>query len=419
MLKRILSIVLAGTLALSVAGCKADSDVDTQSSKEINLGYTAESTEMVPKASKVMPFKIHEIAPITKDGKTAAQIVLNQSERLGIFDWTSAASVDSGIKHSFTFNFKVNYFGKLKNGENVTFYVKPKFVNSKTGKTVGDSCIVGWSGFPKTAVFSNKTTSTYIEYGVQPLKKLNKDTVLVLNISDSNGNTYDDVIYDHSVISKAKKGPSLRTSDDAVTVTGASGAKYKINVYGVYLEQVFPTGYTFHYESDVEEVSTTPALMFNYRVDYLKGPKSKKIEVSNIDTSKKSSMLSTDLKIGVQSNTDNTMYYDRNTNYTRFIYSNSLRLEAFTTNKHFKIHPGTYAYYTENRPISDSFMTSTSSIRFSVELSSDAMAMTPEKLMKFNGRFLVFERTPGSRPVYKRKTHKRPYAFYTNDNKHE
>ena len=246
MLKRILSIVLAGTFALSIVGCKADSDINTQSSKEINLGYTVESTEMTPKASKVTPFKIHEIAPITKDGKTVAQIVLNQSERLGIFDWTSAASVDSGIKHSFTFNFKVKYFCKLKNGENVTFYVKPKFVNSKTGKTVGDSCIVGWSGFPKTAVFSKKTSSTYIEYGVQPLKKLNKDTVLVLNISDSNGNKYDDVTYGYSVISKAKKGPSLHTSDEPVTVTGASGAKYKINIYDVYLEQVFPAGYTFH-----------------------------------------------------------------------------------------------------------------------------------------------------------------------------
>lgn len=56
----------------------------------------------------------------------------------------------------------------------LTFYVKPKFVDISTGKDTGIPCIVGWSGFPQTAVFDKKISSTYIEYGVQPIKKMSK-----------------------------------------------------------------------------------------------------------------------------------------------------------------------------------------------------------------------------------------------------
>lgn len=133
-------------------------------------------------------------------------------------------------------------------------------------------------------------------------------------------------------MAKAIKGPSLRSKNDPVTITGASGAKYNIGIYDVFLEPCFTEMYNFTDPDQVQEVPRSNTLMFNYYVKYLRAP-TKSIEVSNIDNSKKSKLLSTDLTIGVQSNADDTVYYDRSTGLTRWKYSDSLKLEYFCVNK--------------------------------------------------------------------------------------
>ena len=45
--------------------------------------------------------------------------------------------------------------------------------------------------------------------------------------------------------------------------------------------------------------------------------------------------------------------------------------------------------------------------------------MKPEQLMKFNGRFVVFDRNPGKRSLASKKTHKSLYAAYTSDKNFE
>lgn len=422
MLKKCITSLLVLAVSGSLVSCadvqKQQAQTEDATVDRANISFSIDSTEAEVKSTDTGNFALHELVPITKDGKTVAFLKLNQSERLGISDWSSSQSNDSGLKFSYTFNFKVRYLNRLDNGEMLTFYVKPKFVDISTGKDTGIPCIVGWSGFPQTAVFDKKISSTYIEYGVQPIKKMSKNTRLVADITDSAGNTYDSVTFEHSVLAKAIKGPSLRSKNDLVTITGASGAKYDIGIYDVFLEPCFTEMYNFTDPDQVQEVPRSNTLMFNYYVKYLRAP-TKSIEVSNIDNSKKSKLLSTDLTIGVQSNADDTVYYDRSTRLTRWKYSDSLKLEYFCVNKRYNIHPKTYAYYTETREISDSFYTSTDHIRFSLEFNSEALAMKPEQLMKFNGRFIVFDRTPKKRSLVSKKTHKSPYAAYTSDKNFE
>lgn len=410
-MKRTVCMVFAAVCASTLIACSAQKQ-NTQTPKA-NLTFEETNLQVKMNKSAVTDYKLHETAPVMLNGRTVALLTLNQVQKLGIYDWTSAEVVDSGIKTSYTCNFKLQYLGKIDNGKMITFYIKPILVN-KSGKVVGKPCIVGWSGFAETAVFDHKTNEVYFEYGVQPLKRSLKGCKLVLKVSDSDGNEYDDVEYAYSTIKKSRKGPSIHVSDKPVTVTGASGAKYKININKVYLENCFDDYYTFENETQVQNATKVPTLMFNYRVDYVSEP-TKKLEVNNISTSRTATTLSTDLKIGAQSNVDKKIYYERNLNLTRMRFSNSFVLEHSTIKKRLNIHKGTYAYYSENRQVDDVFLNSTSTIRFRVELNSDAIAMKPKELMKFNGRFIVFERQPEFRKVYKIKTQKCPFIAYTSD----
>lgn len=415
MKRALLSFLLVSSLLISLTACAKPDNQVTQDTEEIepSVSFSVSDTEAIVKSDNVGDYKIHEIVPITKDGDTYAYLTLNQSQKLGINDWTSAVAVDSGIKYSYTFNFKVKYEKELKNGQLLTMHILPEFVNSNN-EVVGNPCIVGWSGFAETAVFDEDTYETYMEYGVQPLYKPTKKTKLLLKITDSNGNEYDDVVFASSVISKAIKGPSLITGDKSVKVTGASGAKIKLSVYDVYLEEMYDDKYSFTLESQLSDFEKVPVLGFKYKVNYLKAP-TKKLEVSNIDTSTKAKLYSTDLKIGAQSNVDSAIYYDRNVKLSRFAWSDQLTLEQAVIDKRYKIHEGTYAYANENRQVTKAVLRSSESIRFRIEFSSDALSLSPEKLMKFKGRFIVFDKKIHKRRLYTMENSKKQYAIYTND----
>lgn len=418
MCKKILSCCLIISLIFSTTACsfskKEQNDVVPA---ESNVGFSVSETQAMIKGTSVGKYKLREMAPLSKKGKTHGWITLNQIEKLGIFDWTSAKAVDSGIKYSYTMNFKVDYLDKLSNGDMLTFYLKPSLV--KNEKVIGNPCIVGWSGFPETAVFDETTTSTYVEYGVQPLVKSMKKANLVLNISDSNGNKYDPIMYDSSVLSKSIKGPSLITDSSSVTITGASKARYKISISSPYLESCFTEKADDLFARwNADKIPTKDVLIFQYKVDYLSAPKTD-LQVSNIDRSKKESLLSTHLKIGVKSDNDKDEYYTGVANLYHWKYSDTTKMSLVSSRDRYKIHKGTYARYTCNREVSDAFYNNAQSVRFYIDLESEALAMKPEQLMKFNGRFIVFQRFIKNRKPHKAKTHKWDKPAATNDRKHE
>lgn len=418
--KKLLAGLIASCMAFTLIGCsssKSSKQVESEEQKESNVSFSVDDTEAVVKGISVGDVKLHEMAPLSRDGKIHGWVTLNQVQKLGIYDWMSSAAVDSGVKFSYTCNFKVDLLDKLSNGDLLTVYVKPEIL--RKGKCIGNPCIVGWSGFAETAVFDKNTDSVYVEYGVQPLRKSLKGAQFRLTLTDSNGNTYDPIYYDLSVLTKAKKGASLITDAANVSVAGASGAKYKIGIHDVSVEECFSEMhedvYRRYYAKDFE---TSKALIFKYRVDYVKGPTSS-LQVSNIDRSKKQSMLSTDLKIAVQGDNEDKLYYVNNLNFAYWKYSDTPTMTVISTDTRYNIHTGKFAEYTCNREISDAFFHSAHAVRFTVELNSDALAMTPKQLMKFNGRFIVFQRVIQPRVMHKQKTHKYFRASYTNDKKHE
>lgn len=178
MLKKCITSLLVLALSGSLVSCagvqKQQAQTEDATVDRANISFSIDSMEAEVKSNDTGNFALHELVPITIVEKTVAFLKLNQSERLGISDWSSSQSNDSGLKFSYTFNFKVRYLNKLDNGEMLTFYVKPKFVDISTGKDTGIPCIVGWSGFPQAAVFDKNTSSTYIEYGYSQLRKCQK-----------------------------------------------------------------------------------------------------------------------------------------------------------------------------------------------------------------------------------------------------
>lgn len=417
MRRRFLSCCLALSMIASLTACNGSKGQTTEPvAVESNVDFAVSDTQAIVKGTSIGGYKLREMAPLVRDGKTHGWVTLNQVEHLGIFDWTSSKAVDSGIKHSYTMNFKVDFLDMLSNGDMLTVYLKPVLVRGE--KVIGNPCIVGWSGFPETAVFDKNTSSTYVEYGVQPLVRSLRKAKLVLNVSDSNGNEYDPIVYDGSVITKARKGKNLITDSTSVIITGASKARYKVSINTPYVEECFTEKVDDIYDRKYSKYfDTRNALVFKYRVDYLSKPKTD-LQVSNIDRSKKDSLLSTNLKIRVNSDNDKTDYYNNDLSIAHWKYRNGTAMSVVSVRDRYKIHVGKYAAYTCNRLVSNAFAANAQNVRFYVELESEALAMTPEQLMKFNGRFIVFQRPIMSRTVYSSKTHKWEKPAVTDDKKH-
>ena len=413
MRKRLIALLSVAMLVLTACSSNTKS-ADTETA-ESNISYKESETQAKFLSTSFDNAKLSEFYPITRAGKTYGLIRLNQVEKLGIYDWTSMEAIDSGIKYSYTFNFTVRLMNDQVNTSK-TFYVTPFF---REGDDVtGNTCVVGWSGFPQTAVFNSDSMSMYVENGVQPLKKVSKKTKLCVSISDADGTLYDEIAFSKSIFKHVHRGAQLHTGKGAVTVTGASGAKYSVNISDVQYADTYEDSYTFDDVTDWYEVPMKSTLVYKYRVDYLKGP-TKKLEVNNIDTSKKGgSLLYTDLPISVQGNSDDTVYTERSKKLFWCDYKNSLIAKSCVSSKRYKIHVGKYAQYTDNKNVPEPFIKNAKRIRFSVEFNSDAMALSPEKLMKFSGRFVVFERVPTLRTHGSKKDGK-VYITRTNDERYE
>ena len=144
MRRRFLSCCLALSMIASLTACNGSKGQTTEPvTVESNVDFAVSDTQAIVKGTSIGGYKLREMAPLVRDGKTHGWITLNQVERLGIFDWTSSKAVDSGIKHSYTMNFKVDFLDRLSNGDMLTVYLKPVLVRGE--KVIGNPCIVGWS----------------------------------------------------------------------------------------------------------------------------------------------------------------------------------------------------------------------------------------------------------------------------------
>ena len=105
MLKKCITSLLVLALSGSLVSCagvqKQQAQTEDATVDRANISFSIGSTEAEVKSTNIGNFALHELVPITKDGKTVALLKLNQSERLGISDWSSSQSNDSGLKFSY------------------------------------------------------------------------------------------------------------------------------------------------------------------------------------------------------------------------------------------------------------------------------------------------------------------------------
>ena len=138
-------------------------------------------------------FEPGETIPILLDGAVKGYLDVNWVQRLGIWDSTNTTAVTVGVKNSYTINLHVDMSESIESAESVILTVKPYTVDANWVVN-GSPCCVGWSGFSQVAQLYDNTTAADIEVGVQPEVLDLTGSDVVLKLTDSAGNQYDDVV---------------------------------------------------------------------------------------------------------------------------------------------------------------------------------------------------------------------------------
>ena len=86
MLKKCITSFLVLAVSGSLVSCagvqKQQAQTKDATVDRANISFSIDSTEAEVKSTDTGNFALHELVPITKDGKTIAFLKLNQSERL-------------------------------------------------------------------------------------------------------------------------------------------------------------------------------------------------------------------------------------------------------------------------------------------------------------------------------------------------
>ena len=133
---------------------------------------------------------------------------------------------------------------------------------------------------------------------------------------------------------------------------------------------------------------------------YLKKP-IKNVDVAKFDEYKKMKM-SSKLVVGVSSQSDKKILYNNYPKAKRFIYSNSVDeddTEYYVATKDVYLGRGAQATYTDNRRVPSTATTKPEYLRFRVEFPEERAARTDDEMMKFNGRFIVYQIAPEERKL--------------------
>lgn len=388
-MKRFALLFLA---VLCLTGCSGTTKADDKRKESIEQRNTTLSYEIsnqgITDSKKEITFNYKDEMPIMCNGILYGYVSIKQCEKLGIWDWYNKEAEANNIRTSYTINLQYDLRDDI-GLEDSRKFICEAFTIDASGELTGGPCCVGWSGFSSDVVLFNDTLMGRLEIGVQPTSKLTKSTKLLLRFSDSKGTTYDDIIVGNSVFKNAKKGPSLLTKNEKSVIKSVNGAKYFITIKNPSVEeQLKSTGELDDFYS------------FEYMIGYLKKP-IKNVDVAKFDEYKKMKM-SSKLVVGVSSQSDKKILYNNYPKAKRFIYSNSVDeddTEYYVATKDVYLGRGAQATYTDNRRVPSTATTKPEYLRFRVEFPEERAARTDDEMMKFNGRFIVYQIAPEERKL--------------------
>lgn len=343
-----------------------DSESSATDSENTAEGIAAETTTL--EQSKGITFSYKDLLPVIVNGKTIAFARINQFERVGIYDWYNAKAVEKNIKHSYSLNLSIIN----KEDTVLTVDVTPTLVD-KQDTEVSSKCKVGWTGFNESAEFYGKGNIP-VEVGMQPEIRTEKDLKLKLVFNTSKGDS-EPVIVANSIFKHVVIGPNLKESGDETKIKSVNGAKYAFTIGKVYKEQ------------NSIDLSPVTAVEFDNRIQYLKTP-TKKLEVATFDSKKKHAMYA-NLMIGMQTQHNSTLLYEHNQYAARpDYYGDFTDYYASDVDKVLKV--GRSVKYQLNRVLPEG-SESEQFVRFCVEFPADAEVASLKDMLKFNGRFIVYQ----------------------------
>lgn len=372
---------------LLLSGCgteKNDSTENTVSNDSDALLTSSGTNEFVKGSNLDLEFAPGETIPVLLDGDVTGYITVNWVQRLGIWDLQNAKAVTAGVKNSYTINMTVDFSQSIKSAQSRVVTILPYLVDS-AGNTIGNPCCVGWSGFSTTAQFYDKTTVTNVEIGVQP-EQLNIDNAhIVLKLSDSLGNNYDDIALSNSYITSASDGQALVASGSK-TLHTINGGAFTISVPEVYVEEHTRGG-------DTAEQTYCD---FVYGVNYDSAPTNSREDL--LFDSNKGNALHTKLVAYVTTDTDGTKLYDNVTDAERLKYSDMLETEEYVTTKYIDLNLAGNTSVQCNRVLPTA-SGSPMYARVCFEFPEEKNARSLEEMKDFDGRFLVFQQKIGKRDL--------------------
>lgn len=391
-MKHLAFIMLAAALLMGCSKNESKSEQNVMDQKEFTSGvessdpdYSSGDVKFVHDVKSVV-FSYKDSIPIIADGTVYGKLKIKQCEKLGIWDWTNKKAVKNNIHSSYTINLQYNLNKSADVADSRNFKCEAFMVGSG-GDIVGSPCCVGWSGFSDETILLQDSLQGRLEVGVQPEQKMTKKMKLLLRVSDSEGTSYNDIIIGNRIFKDAVNGPSILKKGTKKNITSVNGAKYFVDIDKVLCETQL-------------DVNGNPDdfIVFRYSLGYLKKP-TKKVKVAKFDEYNKNKMSST-LVVGVSSSGSNELLYSNYPKARWYLYSDSNNeedTEMYVTTSGVYIDAGIKATYLDNRPVSKTMPTRPEYVRLSVEFPEEQAARTPDQMMKFNGRFVVYQVIPAER----------------------
>ena len=366
---KLLKIAMAGFLAISLlTGCSDAEDV--QAVPQITAAPT--SAPAVKKAEKT-----NHSFNLVLDDKVWGTAKINQIEKLQFSDWANSQAKMNDVDYCYSFNVTI-----IPKEVRTPVSVEMEPVFYRDGNKISQTANVGWSGFPKAAEFySGGDKRTTIEVCVQPEKKLTDGDVCNLEFS-SNGQNFDSVEVSEKSVQHAKKGPRLLKAKKEITVTSINGAKYAMTPKKVFLEEHF---------LDVEnrDAGTQKYFDISYQVKAVKPP-DKNIKIDNIKGVGENAALVCRGTIGVQAQDNGEVLYQASINAGRINYSDTDDLFKYV-NEGSMLKFGYLRNVMTNRAAADGVNSGMQFVRIRVEFPDEAKYRSDKQLLKFKGRYLVYE----------------------------
>lgn len=290
------------------------------------------------------------------------------------------------MKYSFkitnTACFKLDFTQYFSQVESAKIEVKPELLNSK-GEVIGEIANIGWNGFEQIAEIYKSNPVKNIEVCLQPTQDFSDGDYIKFNLTDTENNVvFDSVTYDVSLLKKATDGPTIKRIKDTTKIKSINGAKYSFTLNSVCSSQEY---------LNIDSYSDLVKMMdLDYTVKLLKDKVNGRV-VTRFNTFSGVQMNS-EVKLAVNTCNNSQYNYTYYQDATRTNYSDVDDYVPYVTSNFPYIKKGETANNVTNRVLSyDLDSEDPMYVRVIPEFTNERKARSDEEMLKFNGRYVVYQ----------------------------